>query len=236
MNHSMNRSFERQVNTIKFEPIFCCSRNEESAHEVLNVLPPHYNSELYFSALPTSLSWDLIIKQLRLVYILNSKDTSTLYFINISSAIFLNSDCIRELLYCYKKIFAFELEDISSIQTMDNKKLTILSNNIKRLRDAGFSIWLDVVTDEFIPYIAGLNGQFDGIKLDKHAFWEALKKDNLRTFVAKFPQHTSNVLIKGIENITHFRIAKEVHAKHMQGHFWPSLYIRTNKRSSFLEA
>jgi EAL domain-containing protein (putative c-di-GMP-specific phosphodiesterase class I) len=206
------------------------------AHEVLSVLPPQYNSELYFSAIPTSLSWDLIIKQLHLVYLLNGKYTPSLFFINIPSAIFLNSGCISELLCCYNKIFAFELQDVSSIQGMDKKQLTILSTNIKRLRAAGFSIWLDDVTEELIPYITGLNGQFDGIKLDKHAFWEALKKDNLKTLVAHCHQYTSNVLIEGIENITHFRLAKEGHAQYMQGYFWPSFYKRTNKHFSFLEA
>lgn len=117
-----------------------------------------------------------------------------------------------------------ELQDPESVALLSDRDLRQLMRNLAQLHRQSVSLWLDDVTPALLPVVRAIARYFDGIKIDKGAFWRlAVQPLLLEDFVAQCHLLTPSVLIEGIETAAHCQLAKASGADYLQGFFWPDV-------------
>lgn len=117
-----------------------------------------------------------------------------------------------------------ELQDPEAIVRLSGGELTQLTRNLRELRRLPVSLWLDDITPSLLPMLEPMMRLFDGIKIDKGAFWRlAAQPSLLKSFVERCHQYSSLVLIEGVESLEHYQLAILAGADYLQGYLWPEI-------------
>lgn len=117
-----------------------------------------------------------------------------------------------------------ELQDPEAMVQLSESGLTQLTRNLTELRRQSVSLWLDDITPSLLPMLQPMMRFFDGIKIDKSAFWRlAAQPSLLKSFVERCHQYSPLVLIEGVESLALCQLARQAGADYLQGYLWPEI-------------
>lgn len=209
---------------IKLQPIVELKSDSIIGYEVLSYFAGDVDSEYYFQHAPENILLSIFNQQVKQVA---SHPSGYHYFINLSVRDLLSSGLENKIQVLPEQKLVIELQDPENLIDLGATEKAKLVKNLERLRERHFSVWLDDLDESLLSTVCELNFYFDGIKIDKYAFWRTqFSPLELSRLVKSCYQITSNVLIEGIETLQHRDIAARSGASHLQGYLWPETIIQ----------
>ncbi|HBC8150320.1 TPA: EAL domain-containing protein [Escherichia coli] len=208
---------------LRLQPIFSIAQRKIHGYEVLSTLSPAKNCEFFFSSLSVESHQALLTKQLEII---KQRDGNFSYYLNLPVSLLINLTALIQLIPDLKGNIVIELQDPQNICSLSSSAALELSQNLSLLRINSIPIWLDDISPELFNDIALFSFKFDGIKIDKYAFWELNKSPRkLLDFMDNCHAITKNVSVEGIESILHKKVAIRCGADFLQGFLWPEIRL-----------
>ncbi|TBL73141.1 EAL domain-containing protein [Obesumbacterium proteus] len=209
---------------IKLQPIVELKTDSIIGYEVLSYFTDDVDSEYYFQHAPENILISIFNQQVKQVA---SNPTGYHYFINLSVRDLLSTELENKIQVSSAQKLVIELQDPENLVGLNDMEKTQLVRNLEWLREHHIAVWLDDLDEPLLSTVCALNFCFDGIKIDKYAFWRTqFSPLELNQLVKRCYQITSNVLIEGIETLQHRDIAARSGASHLQGYLWPETIIQ----------
>ena len=209
---------------IKLQPIVELKTGSIIGYEVLSYFTEDVDSEYYFQHAPENILISIFNQQVKQVA---SNPAGYHYFVNLSVRDLLGSELENKIQISPEQKLVIELQDPENLVGLNDVDKAQLVNNLERLRERHIAVWLDDLDEPLLSTVCELNFCFDGIKIDKYAFWRTqFSPLELNQLVKRCYQITSNVLIEGIETLQHRDIAARSGASHLQGYLWPETIIQ----------
>lgn len=216
------------VDGLRLQPVYSVSQRNTIGYEVLSRVNGAKNCEAYFSGLCCSELFLLLLEQLNALKKIND---SKRYFLNLPVRLLCQEKKMKQLLSLWQDNFIIELQDPENFSSLDRQMQYSLQRNLTLLQRSGVSIWLDDLMPEYLRFLSSFMFSFDGIKIDKHAFWHLTDKPEiLQEFINCCLLLSGQVLIEGVENYSHYTLAAESGATHLQGFYWRESLISLNNK------
>lgn len=206
---------------LRLQPIYSIAQRKIHGYEVLSTLLPAQDCEFFFSSLSIESHQALVTKQLEII---RRQDGNFNYYLNLPISLLINLPTLTQLIPYLKGNIVIELQDPQNICGLSTSAALKLSQNLSLLRINSIPIWLDDISPELFNDIALFPFKFDGIKIDKYAFWDLNKSPcKLLDFINNCHALTTNVSVEGIESILHKKVAIRCGANFLQGFLWPEI-------------
>lgn len=208
----------------RLQPIVSAHSGRILGCEVLTQFPSVEQAEHYFRRATPAKVLALFTEQRE--WVSEQENASLRYFCNLPVSVLSQASFRLEVTAAQIKGWfpVIELQDPESIALLSDKDLRQLMRNLAQLQRQSISLWLDDVTPALLPVVRPVVQYFDGIKIDKGAFWRlADSLALLKNFVEKCHQLSPLVLIEGIETPAHCQLATEAGANYLQGFLWPDI-------------
>lgn len=221
----MNRVLKMPATTYwRLQPIVAARSGSMLGFEMLTTFATSAQAEHYFQhATPASI---MQIFEQQLVWIKEQGTNQHRYFCNLPVSVLSQASFTQTL----KKwdtggvLPIVELQDPEAIPHLSDIRKRQLTINLAQLHQHSISLWLDDITPALLPVVQPLMHFFDGVKIDKEAFWQFKKQPlQLNSFVEKCRQLSPLVLIEGIETSALCQLATQAGADYLQGFLWPEL-------------
>lgn len=212
------------INEWRLQPIISAENESILGFEILAQLPADVQSEEFFNNVGDKTFIHIICGQLN--WIKDHSSDQYKYFCNLPVKVFCNPHWCETLLQLItqqdiKHNLVIELQDPQNLAKCSADEIHHVVENIDVFRRCAVPVWLDDITPKLIDFITPFAKYFDGIKVDKYAFWELIgKTDKLKLFISKCHKLCSSVLIEGIETIAHQHQASGAGADFLQGFLW----------------
>ena len=209
----------KTLSGFRLEPIKDLGTLGTVGYEVLTSLPSGVCPELYFNNIS---SMDMISLFAAQVGYCLSADSQKKYFINLSVNVLANPILCADLpLVPESHKICIELQDPQNLRRMKRAERITLEENVRDLRKKGYQVWLDDVTSSLVSLTNTFDIQFDGIKIDKSEILAPdSKPEKLITLINQCKEHTSQVLVEGIETRTLLDLCINAGANMGQGYMW----------------
>ncbi|MBW7981147.1 EAL domain-containing protein [Enterobacillus tribolii] len=192
----------------RFQPIVGLSQQYYGA-ELLSIVSGVDNVEDFFSIQSSRSVRDLVEQQLKLVSGKNER-----IFINIAHQNLIDDDFVNRLL-SIRTPLALEIEHLASLSLEEHLRVR---HNTGRLRDCGHQIWLDDVK-RHTPLAALRYLYWDGIKIDKHYFWQ-MRGAFLQQAARFYRRYAQTILVEGIETEVQYLHCRQSGIDLGQGYYW----------------
>ncbi|WP_421512491.1 EAL domain-containing protein (plasmid) [Enterobacter sp. JS8-1] len=199
---------------IRFQPIYSVAEQEIKAWEVLSLLQPNINTEVYFSAQPDSVYLNILLWQLKLIYHVNNRKR---YYLNIPARLLCSLQAVEKLLPWLREGIVLEVQDPQSFISLSRSERLFFYCYTRIIKSTGAEVWLDDILPEQANNLSVEMARFDGVKIDKSVL---LKPSALSPLITHCARHVKFVLVEGVENNEHFTIAKEGGSDFLQGYMW----------------
>jgi EAL domain-containing protein (putative c-di-GMP-specific phosphodiesterase class I) len=204
---------------IRFQPIYSLAEQRVCAWEVLSILAHDLSCEDFFISLSPSSGLSVLRWQLRLI---QDMAVGGRYFLNAPAKLFCHPEGIAALLPMLGPSIALEIQDPNAFIALTARERRWFMALQRDVKSTGAEIWLDDIAPEHLPLLMADLGLFDGIKIDKGAFWKFQSDPVLFTSTVDYcSAMTGQVLIEGIETLRHFNMAVSTGCHFMQGYLWP---------------
>lgn len=208
---------------LRLQPIYSVAQQAVNGYEVLSMLSPEQDREKYFSSLSVASHQSLLAQQIKII---TQRGRNFLYYLNLPVALLIDTPTLTLLLPELKNNIVIELQDPQSISSLSPSASLCLVSNLSLIRANKIPIWLDDISPSFFNDIALYPFKFDGIKVDKYAFWKLSETpEHLLQFIRDCHKLTKNVSVEGIESIYHQRTAIHCGANYLQGFLWPEIAL-----------
>lgn len=211
----------------RLQPLVSAQNGQILGFEVLTAFSSSDLAERYFQQVSGPALLQVFAQQLDWVH---RQGTSRYrYFCNLSVSALAESACVnvfsaqgqsgsRDM--CSSVVV--ELQDPAALSGLSESALRQLTDSLRALRGQSVSLWLDDITPALLPVVTPLAAFFDGIKIDKGAFWQlSARPGRLAGFVSQCRALCPRVLIEGIETRSQRHQAIQAGADYLQGFLWP---------------
>lgn len=219
---------------LRLEPIVHLKNNQVIGYEALSRFVEKtnkdsaYDYESYFFNLSSCALIGIINRQLEIYQKWHSQHPEIygdkVLFINVRKDL-LEDDFFVSMFFPFSKLFNIAIEIDASACRLNS----VMKRRVNELTDLGISVWVDdYAGDESINH-----QDWDGIKIDKFAFWSSFESEsNLLSEldVDKILNRYDNsqyrkptLLVEGIESEAHLSHAIESGFELGQGYYWKSL-------------
>lgn len=208
----------------RLQPIIAAQSGRTLGCEVLTRFPSTDQAENYFRHATPAKVMALFNGQRE--WVREQGITPLRYFCNLPVSVLSQTTFRLELTTSEVKgaFPVIELQDPESVALLGDRDLRQLMRNLAQLHRQSVSLWLDDITPALLPVVRPMVHFFDGIKIDKGAFWRLSAQPLLlKDFVEQCHQLSPLVLIEGIETAAHCQLATAAGADYLQGFFWPDI-------------
>lgn len=212
------------INEWRLQPIIAAGNESTLGFEMLAQLPADMQSEEFFNNVSDKTFLQIICGQLN--WIKEHAANRYKYFCNLPIKVFCNPHWCEMLLNLItqqniKHNLVIELQDPQNLAKCSSEELEHVVENIDVFRRSAVPLWMDDITPELIDFMTPFAKYFDGIKVDKYAFWQLIEKTGkLKSFISHCHKLCSSVLIEGIETTDHQCQASGAGADFLQGFLW----------------
>ncbi|AVZ00424.1 hypothetical protein DAI21_22655 (plasmid) [Lelliottia sp. WB101] len=205
------------ITGLRLQPLVVVENGNVIGYEVLTSLKD-LDPEVFFSSLTDELLVSYTFWQIAVI-----KANSVCLWMNLPFTVFLNTDLISAIIsHCDGKKITFELQDTIKLLHLKLPQLHQVKTGIKRLREAGFEVWMDDVDESMLSFIYLNKIECDGIKIDKKVI---RNKKLFNDFINEVLPIYRAVLVEGIETTDDFSILSKTEARMGQGFFWPEIVL-----------
>ena len=204
---------------IKLEPIVALSTLRRVGVEVLSVMSPTQQSEVFFRRQSAGRLFTLLEAQRAALK--NSPACNNL-FINLPITVLTVPENFQRLLRMDGAPLNIEIVEPAQFLTLTGAQQREVIQRLKRLTLQDHRIWLDDVDETLAQRFLCYRLPLHGIKIDKEAFWRLRNTPELGQLVSLCAQLAGNVLIEGIETERDLACAQRAGAGLGQGYYWPS--------------
>jgi EAL domain-containing protein (putative c-di-GMP-specific phosphodiesterase class I)/DNA-binding CsgD family transcriptional regulator len=225
--HMMNRleinilNKVSMISGIRMQPIFDLQTNKVFGYEVLSRFKDSVQAENFFKCSRPEITFSIFQLQMGAVV---DADASYYYFLNLPVRVLMLSKLCREIKPLLEHKVVIEIQDPHSLMMLSEKERSSLDANLKELQLRGFEVWVDDITVNLLPAVMELQGCVNGIKIDKHTFWQLANKPNmLKRLVDVCLILAPQVLIEGVETRNQRYLATQAGARYLQGYLWQEL-------------
>ena len=209
---------------LRLQPIYSVTKRIIHGYEVLSGPLPAQDCETFFSSLSSASHQTLLVQQLNII---KQRNDYSRYYLNLPVALLSDMFAIEQLLPELHNNIIIELQDPENISRLSPSAARVLNHNLNLIRANDIPIWLDDIAPALFDDVSSLLFKFDGIKIDKYAFWTLSETpEHLRQFIYDCHTLTQNVTVEGIENIQQQRVATRCGANFLQGFLWPEIHIQ----------
>lgn len=206
---------------LRLQPIVNAQANTVFGYEILSKLDDSLVAESFFKSANSALIQDVFYQQVEFA---GQADNNFYYFINIRTHD-LSSMHIDPACFPHANI-VIELQDPENITQLDSVGMSRLSINIRILQAAGLQVWIDDLQPSLLFVLNSCQINFDGIKIDKGAFWRLCSDiPQLTRFLSHCQYYSDKLLIEGVENKAHYNIATYCNVPYVQGYYWPEFVV-----------
>jgi EAL domain-containing protein (putative c-di-GMP-specific phosphodiesterase class I) len=207
--------FENVVRGIRFQPIYSVSEKVIKAWEILSLLQSGINYEQYFASQSDQSCLNILCWQLQIVHKMQNRKR---YYLNVPARLLCSASIIEQLLPWLREGIVLEVQDplgFISLSCTERKAFYAWARMIKSM---GAELWLDdILPDQFSDLEFDL-GRFDGVKIDKSVLQDP---SSLSQLITRCARYVKSVLVEGVENNQHFKIAQRGGSDLLQGFMWP---------------
>lgn len=212
------RDIQDQVMGLRFQPVVNLCSEVTEGWEILTWLRDE-DPEVWFPSLSVKTSMAIFMWQLN-----EAIKNEGLFWLNLPVKVLINPLCIAEIckLDHYRKII-IEIQDPENIFTQDFIGQQSLASGIHVLREAGWQVWLDDITEELSKKLTDYVIPVDGIKIDKA---EINKKDEFKELINRVKITSEYMIVEGIETYAHYLRARNQGAQLGQGFLWAERKVR----------
>ncbi len=207
--------FESAVLGIRFQPIYSVAEKMIKAWEVLSLLQPGINHEQYFASQSDLACLNLLCWQLQIVEKMKNRKT---YYLNVPARILCSSQATEQLLPWLREGIVLEVQDPENFISLSYSGRQAFYACARMIQSMGAELWLDDILPEQYGYLEAELARFDGVKIDKSVLQEP---SSLSLFIMLCARHVNSVLVEGVENSQHFKIAERGGCHFLQGFMWP---------------
>ncbi|EPF4547971.1 TPA: EAL domain-containing protein [Klebsiella aerogenes] len=204
----------------KYESIRILCSEHVIAWELLSTAEPHVDLEEHFGLMGVQEQKKHFFAQLSHT---TFSDNGEKYHLNATSSLLLEKDFLerlREETFCPDKL-VIEITDLENMMESDPVRISSLGKCIVELRQRGCEVWADDVTEIILWKFVECAIRFDGIKIDKHTFWNGRTERNKFLQLAQCCTYfTNKLLIEGIETESDLALARASVAEFGQGYLW----------------
>ncbi|PNF13469.1 hypothetical protein A6J71_00050 [Enterobacter cancerogenus] len=205
------------IEGIRLQPLMLMSKNTCVAHEALVLLNDSTTPERFFKHLSSDEILAIFFWQAEMLL-----QRSGTFFLNLSLSVLCNSLLIKPLLsFAHQNRLVIELQDPEKISLLNDNSIHRLVDNIKRLRENGWAVWLDDWEESFHEYFINIGCVFDGVKIDR----SVITSPRLDCLI-KLARHLAPfVLVEGLETTRLRDYALLCKADLGQGFLWPEIKL-----------
>jgi len=212
----------------RIEPIVNLQTGERIGGEILS-RPEREDAELFFRNISTHLLSQIIRQQFIQSQVANG-DHGGVLFINLSVALLLDFVWLETMLMLHPGPKAIEIDSqqgriFMHLLAQRHRELRIM------LARHNAQLWFDDLEWPDLMLLRQQPFRFDGVKIDKHTFWETLKANDPQTLhhrVMELKLLTDFTLIEGIETTGQRFAAQWSGVDFAQGYLW-----QVNEQESF---
>lgn len=210
---------EQAVLGIRFQPIYSLIDRQIEAWEILSILHPDLNHEHYFASQPDDVYMSLLYWQLHIIAKMKNKRR---YYFNIPAKMLCSEQVVERIAVYLRQGIVIEIQDPYGLIQLSPEERKRLYQNIERIRSRGAEVWLDDILPEQITYLTDEINLFNGVKIDKSLLLSnTYGEDSLQGLISHCLARVKLVLVEGIENIRHFKLAEGTGCHYLQGFMWP---------------
>lgn len=206
---------ENAVRGIRFQPIYSVAEKMINAWEVLSLLQPGINHEQYFASQSDLSCLNILCWQLKIIYKMKNRKR---YYLNAPARLLCSSRAIEQLLPWLREGIVLEIQDPEGFISLSYSERQAFYACTREIKSMGTEIWLDDVLPQHFSYLKDVLVWFDGVKIDKSVLQSSL---TLNSLIMRCARYVNSVLVEGVENSQHFKIAKGGGSNFLQGFLWP---------------
>ena len=207
--------FEYAVRGIRFQPIYSVAEKMIKAWEILSLLQPDIDPEYYFAAQSDLSCLNILRWQLQVIYKMKNRQR---YYVNVPARLLCSSQAIEQLLPWLREGIVLEVQDPHGFISLSYAERQAFYAYARMIRSMGAEIWLDDILPEQFGDLEAELGRFDGVKIDKSVLHVP---SALNALITNCSQYVNAVLVEGVENSQHFKIAEGGGSHFLQGFMWP---------------
>lgn len=207
---------ENAVRGIRFQPIYSVAEKVIKAWEILSLLQPGINPEQYFASQTEQSCLNILCWQLQIIYKMKNRKR---YYLNVPARLLCSSQVIEQLLPWLREGIVLEVQDPHGFISLSWVERQAFYAHARMIKSMGAELWLDDILPEQFSNLAAELARFDGVKIDKSVVLQ--KPSSLSPLVTQCARHVHSVLVEGVENSQHFKIAEGGGSHLLQGFMWP---------------
>lgn len=206
---------EKTILGIRFQPIYSVAEKMIKAWEILSLLQPGINHEQYFSSQSEISCLNILCWQLQLIHKMKNRKR---YYLNVPARLLCSMLAIEQLLPFLREDIVLEVQDPLGFISLSHSERQIFYGYARMIKSMGAELWLDDILPEQVAYLGAELARFDGVKIDKSVLQDPSALSEIIMLCAR---HVKSVLVEGVENSSHFQIAKGGGSHFLQGFLWP---------------
>lgn len=207
--------FENAVRGIRFQPIYSVAEKMIKAWEILSLLHPGINHEHYFASQSEESCLNILCWQLQIIHKMKNRKR---YYLNVPARLLCSAQAVERLLPWLREGIVLEIQDPRGFISLSRSERRDFYAWARMIKSMGAEIWLDDILPEQFSDVEAELGRFDGIKIDKSVLQDP---SSLSQLIAHCARHVTSVLVEGVENSQHFKLAQGGGCNFLQGFMWP---------------
>lgn len=211
------------VNGMRLQPLVKLDNGQYLGHEVLAQVVTDLCLDDYFQSLSIEAHLLLFWYQMEALHRLDDPETG-LFFLNLPVRVLSDAACCRRLKQiriCYRRNMVIEVQDPAALLALTPTRRQVFQTQVRQLRMAGWSVWLDDLTQTIQAGLTDGAYWFDGVKTD----CSEIRQHTLPELVKQARHLGRQVLVEGIETEAGLLRARASGAEWGQGYLWPERVV-----------